>query len=386
MNRVLQWAGPGACVLFTGCASVTGGNVQKMYVQTVSLDGATVSGAECALSNDKGTWRLNSPGDTSVVRSNKPMEVKCTKPPLPQGLLSLESGTRPAMFGNILIGGVVGAVIDHNSGAAYEYPEAVKVIMGQMSSLAFVRTAPGVPPPSGFAGLYDADAVPYLSAKGREAYRTWAARPNPKAFGVAPNGSYFTAAGTLPQDRSLPTDPTERAMVGCERAAKMPCKLYAVNDNVVWVREAAARPAPVAAASSVPVVANAIASPQPAPIGKPQPAPIATGYARVDDVDAVPYLGDKARENYREWIGRPTPKAFAISTAGHSFGAWSLKPIDPTHPIDPSERALFVCAQRAHMPCKLYAVNGSVVWMKEGASAILPAQPEPVSYTPPPVR
>jgi hypothetical protein len=378
MSRVLRWAGLGACVLFTGCASVSGGNVQKMYVQTLNPDGAIVTGAECALSNDKGTWRLNSPGDTSVVRSNKPMEVKCSKPPLPQGVLSLESGTRPAMYGNILIGGVVGAVIDHNTGAAYEYPEMVKVIMGQMSSIPFVRTVPGVPPPSGFAGLHDADAVPYLSAKGREAYRTWAARPNPKAFGVAPNGYYFTAAGKSPQDKSLPADPTDRAMVGCERAAKMPCKLYAVNDNVVWVREAAAGTASAAAAPSPPVAAIAIANPQ--------PAPIATGYARIEDVDAVPYLGDKGRENYREWVGRPTPKAFALSTAGHWFGAWSLRPTNPTHPTDPSERALFLCAQRAHMPCKLYAVNGSVVWTKESVPAAVPAQPQPVSYTAQPAR
>ena len=36
---------------------------------------------------------------------------------------------------------------------------------------------------------------------------------------------------------ALPTDPAERAVTGCERAAQMPCKLYAVNRAVVWTKE-----------------------------------------------------------------------------------------------------------------------------------------------------
>jgi hypothetical protein len=124
-----------AGVALAGCASVSGGNVQKMYVQAQSQNGAAVTGADCTLTNDKGTWRLTAPGDTSIVRSNKRMEVKCDKSPLPQGVVSVESATRGAMYGNIILGGVVGAVIDHNSGAAYEYPEMIKVIMGRMVSM-----------------------------------------------------------------------------------------------------------------------------------------------------------------------------------------------------------------------------------------------------------
>jgi hypothetical protein len=111
-------------------------------------------------------------------------------------------------------------------------------------------------------------------------------------------------------------------------------------------------PAPAAATLSAPVSPTA------------QPPRIATGFAAIDDVDAIPYLSDKGREEYRVWVTRPTPKAFAISSTGHWFGAWSLKPGDPSHPTDPTERALLVCSQRAQQPCKLYAVNGSVVWPK----------------------
>jgi hypothetical protein len=362
------------------CASVAGGNVQKIYVQTQAQNGAVVSGADCALSNDKGIWRLKSPGDTSVVRSNKPMEIKCEKTPLPQGVVSVESGTRGAMFGNILIGGVVGAVIDHSSGAGYEYPEIVKVVMGQMTALAFARppTPPSTDPSrprsvlqptplqmaepqgSGFARVDDVDAVPHLGPQGRQAYREWVKSPLPKAFALAPGGAYFPAWSVTPPDTTLPSDPTERALLVCGRNAKAACKVYAVNNTVVWSRDAAP-----AAASAPPAVVPVVA--RPADLAPAlQPRALASGYAPIDDVDAIPYISDRGRDSYREWLGRPTPRAFALSSAGHWAATWGLSPADPAAPRDPSERAMSLCQQRSKgLPCKLYAINGAVVWTKE---------------------
>ncbi len=34
------------------------------------------------------------------------------------------------MWGNILFGGGIGAIVDHNKGTAYSYPDWVKVILG----------------------------------------------------------------------------------------------------------------------------------------------------------------------------------------------------------------------------------------------------------------
>jgi hypothetical protein len=39
------------------------------------------------------------------------------------------------MFGNIIFGGGIGAVIDHNNGSAYNYPPVLKLIMGQDSTI-----------------------------------------------------------------------------------------------------------------------------------------------------------------------------------------------------------------------------------------------------------
>jgi hypothetical protein len=100
---------------------------------------------------------------------------------------------------------------------------------------------------------------------------------------------------------------------------------------------------------------------------RPQPAFIATGYAAIEDVDALPYLSDRGRAAYREWLTRPTPKAFAISDQGHWWAAWSLHPQDTSMPTDPNERALLGCGRSAGAACRLYAVNGSVVWKPKEA-------------------
>ena len=39
------------------------------------------------------------------------------------------------MFGNIIFGGGIGAIIDHNNGSAYEYPPTVKIMMGNKQTV-----------------------------------------------------------------------------------------------------------------------------------------------------------------------------------------------------------------------------------------------------------
>jgi hypothetical protein len=122
-------------------------------------------------------------------------------------------------------------------------------------------------------------------------------------------------------------------------------------------------------AVAAPAIAPAVAPPAPAlpadaaaPV---QPKAIASGFAAIDDIDAIPYLSDRGRKGYSDWLGRPSPRAFAISPKGHWSATWGLKPQDTTLPTDASERALRVCERAAQVACRLYAVNGSVVWTKE---------------------
>lgn len=83
-----------------------------------------------------------------------------------------------------------------------------------------------VPTPSGFAPLDDMDKVPHVRQTGRDGYRAFLEKPSPRAFAIAPSGAWGWANGG--------DDPLQRALDNCNRIGKGACRLYAVNDQVVW--------------------------------------------------------------------------------------------------------------------------------------------------------
>lgn len=84
------------------------------------------------------------------------------------------------------------------------------------------------------------------------------------------------------------------------------------------------------------------------------PALPATSFAAQGDVDAVPYLTERGRAAYKTFLGRLTPRAFALSASG----AWGWAEEGES----PDLRALASCQQLSSVPCQLYAVDDSVVW------------------------
>jgi hypothetical protein len=121
-----------ASMALAGCSSITGsGTTQSVSVQTLSANGAEVSGAKCSLKNDVGSWFVTTPGSVTVSRSNKDLFVSCKKEDMDVGEANVVSHTKCNMFGNIIFGGGIGAIIDHNNGSAYEYPGLIKIYMGK---------------------------------------------------------------------------------------------------------------------------------------------------------------------------------------------------------------------------------------------------------------
>ena len=84
------------------------------------------------------------------------------------------------------------------------------------------------------------------------------------------------------------------------------------------------------------------------------PAPAKNAYAAVDDVTAIPYLAGHGREEYRAFLQRQLPRAFAVS----STGAWGWA----EEGEDPSRSALAACQSKSRQPCQLYSVDNYVVW------------------------
>jgi hypothetical protein len=124
---------------FTGCASVVNDSNHPVKVETRTEAGQTVTGADCKLTNDYGVTSMKS-GDTAQVRrSNKDLDIVCKHPDNPDANARAISRANAGMFGNIILGGGIGAIIDHNKGTAYTYPTWVQLVFGK--TLVFDRTA-----------------------------------------------------------------------------------------------------------------------------------------------------------------------------------------------------------------------------------------------------
>jgi hypothetical protein len=122
-------------LLCSGCASVTQGMTHTLRIDTETAQGQVIDDVDCELTNDQGTTTARSGSSTIVRRSSKDLEIRCIKAGLPDASARLVSRANAGLAGNILIGGAIGAMLDHSSGAAYTYPTWVKLVFGEFAVL-----------------------------------------------------------------------------------------------------------------------------------------------------------------------------------------------------------------------------------------------------------
>lgn len=115
----------------TGCASVTGSKMQPVSVQTVH-EGKEVAGASCTLTNDAGKWFVTTPGSVTVNKSTGDMTVECKKEVNLAGQEMVVSKANGSVWGNIIIGGGIGYIVDRNTGAGFDYPNSITVFLKRM--------------------------------------------------------------------------------------------------------------------------------------------------------------------------------------------------------------------------------------------------------------
>lgn len=124
------------CVLtLSGCASLTTDGMQPLEVTTKTKTGQAVSQAKCTLQNEKGQWEVTTPNTVSVHKASGNLMVNCKKAGHPDGKLQAISRAGAGMYGNILFGGGIGAVVDHTSGKAYNYSSKLPVVMGKNTTV-----------------------------------------------------------------------------------------------------------------------------------------------------------------------------------------------------------------------------------------------------------
>lgn len=85
------------------------------------------------------------------------------------------------------------------------------------------------PTATNFSALEDEKKVPFIAEARRTIYKDYLTKTLPRAFAIAPNGSLGWANGG--------DDPMRRAMEFCNRRGEGQCKLYSVDEAVVWLAE-----------------------------------------------------------------------------------------------------------------------------------------------------
>ncbi len=216
-------------VVMTGCASITGSEMQQLSLTTKGEDSNTIDGVKCTLQNDKGTWEATSPGFVNIHRSAEDLTVQCKKDGQKDGLLKAVSRAAGSMFGNIVFGGGIGAIIDHNKGNGYNYPDRLPVEMGKSVVVdrknqdTYQATTSAMPMGSANAGAQlQGNAV-----RGFDDYRT---KPSPKAFAIADKGHWASVTGRT----SLSPDAAAmEAVNSCKARGFVNCRLYAVNSDLI---------------------------------------------------------------------------------------------------------------------------------------------------------
>ena len=106
--------------LITGCASIVTGQDQ-----TISINTPNCKGAQCTMTNPEGTYYVTTPGTVTVNKEYGDLVVTCEKEGIDPFTMQVASSTKGMAFGNILLGGIIGAGVDIATGAAYDYPSQV---------------------------------------------------------------------------------------------------------------------------------------------------------------------------------------------------------------------------------------------------------------------
>lgn len=112
-----------------GCATLTDSNQQEVAVRAI-LDYREVAGVGCVLSNNAGRWFVTAPGRVTIRKNVGDLAVDCKK----QGVgaasevVASRFGT-DKLIGNAVVSGGLGYLVDRHSGAGFDYPVTLTVLM-----------------------------------------------------------------------------------------------------------------------------------------------------------------------------------------------------------------------------------------------------------------
>lgn len=120
--------------------------------------------------------------------------------------------------------------------------------VGMPTKVLYKVPEPPLPQPTNFARIGDVASVPFLSENGKRAYAEYLTKMTPRAFAVSPSGAWCWAEEG--------EDPEARALATCSAKSDKPCRLYSVDESVVWNPDLAEKAAVTASNTPAPAPAT----------------------------------------------------------------------------------------------------------------------------------
>lgn len=115
-------------ITIAGCGTLSNGGKQSVYIQTL-VGNKLVHDANCNLKNRAGSWQVSSSNDIVLEKSAGELVIEClSKDKKYAGRTIVSSETNSSMWASIVTVGV-GAVVDAASGAGFDYPSNIIVLM-----------------------------------------------------------------------------------------------------------------------------------------------------------------------------------------------------------------------------------------------------------------
>ena len=112
-------------LLFTGCASISGDDTNKL-----SRIESEPTAAKCQIINSINIKRdITTPADVFLQPKYDPINISCEKEGYKRSSDVIDTTLVDAVYGNILLGGLIGVAIDHSSGQNRKYPSTIKVFL-----------------------------------------------------------------------------------------------------------------------------------------------------------------------------------------------------------------------------------------------------------------
>jgi hypothetical protein len=127
--------------VLAGCATISEPTQQVLMVHTV-LDNREIGGAGCVLTNDAGRWFVTTPGHVTVQKSAGNLFLDCRKgsDSAGQDVVASKANTS-ALVGNVATAGL-GYLLDKRTGAGFDYPETLTVVMRRGGAAADAPSQP----------------------------------------------------------------------------------------------------------------------------------------------------------------------------------------------------------------------------------------------------